>query len=775
MFDISNRMERGRLEIFSKPVKNLWNNWDIRVFVLSSLLVQILLIFFAAMRKRRSHKMIILFTWSLYLLADWVADFALGLLANSQGNDESDCPGGNNKPDVKIMASSGGPKHNIQKSTNNNILAFWAPFLLLHLGGPDTITAFAMEDNELWLRHLLGVIFEVGAAGYVFLLSLPKNRLLVPTLLIFIAGIIKYGERTYALYLASMDGFRDSMLKEPDPGPNYAKLMEEYQSKIEAGVPAQIVISPEPETHEIELEQEYLNEERMVRKAYEFFKTFKGLIVDLMFSFRDRAESRNDFLRWSPMHSFRVIEHELEFVYEVLFTKAAVIHSKRGYILRAICSFSIVVAFFLFFFTNKQDFLQLDVVISYTLLGGAIALDFMAFIMLLLSDWSIIKVKIPGLDKILPWIITKVPPYNQWSVSIMQYNLIDFCIPNHHKYWGRIADRTTYWGKFSEMFYIQKVLDCLHCKMISGLLQEMQYTYNVDVSEELKTFIYDELKKKTEIMKEPKAARSLCSCRGNWALEQNGYFSHFKENVEVEFDESLLRWHIATTLCYYTEEDIGKIPIVKKNTSNASNDLNKENEAVPISAAMHRQLSKFISDYMIYLLIMQPSMMSSSAVIGKIRFRDTCAEAKNFFLRKPFERWDRNIASALCSSLQDVEDEKEKEREAACKDLLSVNTEARPIDVKGDRSKSVLFDACILAKKLKEELKEGQRWALIGEVWVEMLSYTASKCDGIAHAQRLSKGGELLTFVWFLMAHLGLGEQYRIEAGHARAKLIVGK
>jgi hypothetical protein len=32
--------------------------------------------------------------------------------------------------------------------------------------------------------------------------------------------------------------------------------------------------------------------------------------------------------------------------------------------------------------------------------------------------------------------------------------------------------------------------------------------------------------------------------------------------------------------------------------------------------------------------------------------------------------------------------------------ILEVNTEVEPVAVKGDRSKSVMFDACILAKEL---------------------------------------------------------------------------
>ena len=43
-------------------------------------------------------------------------------------------------------------------NANSELTAFWAPFLLLHLGGPDSITAYALEDNELWLWHKASTI-----------------------------------------------------------------------------------------------------------------------------------------------------------------------------------------------------------------------------------------------------------------------------------------------------------------------------------------------------------------------------------------------------------------------------------------------------------------------------------------------------------------------------------------------------------------------------------------------------------------------------------------
>ncbi|KAF3622058.1 hypothetical protein FXO38_31506 [Capsicum annuum] len=90
-----------------------------------------------------------------------------------------------------------------------------------------------------------------------------------------------------------------------------------------------------------------------------------------------------------------------------------------------------------------------------------------------------------------------------------------------------------------------------------------------------------------------------------------------------------------------------------------------------------------------------------------IRFKDTCAEAKEFLT-------ERNLKRNLV---------------IACDKLLKVNTEVGPAKVKGDRSKSVLFDACILAKSLQEKGKE-KKWKIIREVWVEMLAYAATHCRG---------------------------------------------
>jgi hypothetical protein len=202
-----------------------------------------------------------------------------------------------------------------------------------------------------------------------------------------------------------------------------------------------------------------------------------------------------------------------------------------------------------------------------------------------------------------------------------------------------------------------------------------------------------------------------------------------RNSIGREFDESLLLWHIATDLCCHREREGPRM----------------------LDTIGLMSISETLSEYMLYLLVRQPEMLSATAGIGLLRYRDTCAEARRFF--KSAEAWDPN-------------------HDDARRMLLSVNTSKKPADVKGDRSKSVLFDACILAKVLRE-LDDDTMWRVVAGVWREMLTYAAGKCHGSTHVRQLSRGGELITLVWFLMAHMGMGDMYRINEGDAKAKLIV--
>ncbi|XP_039162789.1 uncharacterized protein LOC120290558 [Eucalyptus grandis] len=668
------------MEILAKA-KNLWMKFNVRGAILTSLSLQVLLIFLAPIRKRCSNKWFMMLIWLAYLGADLVANYAFGLISRAQ-----------------FIGSTS----DSEADAYGDILAFWAPFLLLHLGGPDTITAFALEDNELWRRHLLNLLFQLGAAGYVFYQSFPSSELVVPTILMFIGGTIKYVERTIALYLASFSKLRDSLLPPADAGPNYAKLVaEEYVStKMLAMVPE----SKLPST-DVELENS-LDDRTVIKEAFFYFTTFKGLLVNLIFSFRERNDSSQFFGSRPAKDAFRVIEAELNFFYDVLYTKAAIVHCLAGYLFRAISIGSIVSAFASFCVLNKHGFHEFDIQITYTLLLGAIGLEFVAVGRLICSDWTIANVATSEsiFIRLLLKFKSESSPFAlhiihaRWSKFIFQYNFLD--------------SRLTKWPK-----WIAKPLGLIP---LEELIDDLKPRRVEQYSEELGELIFEELKRKASCG----STNETCASRGKWALEHTENWEKCKKLLpfvsDVDYGKSLLLWHIATELCYNTDK----------------------------SENPHRKTSKILSDYMLHLMIKQPSMMSAVAGIGQIRFRDTCAEADRFF--------DENIF-----------DKSKTSKTNACRILLNVPTALNPALVKGDRSQSALFDACILAKELRKF--QDEKWEIVSEVWVELLAYAAIRCQPYMHAQQLSEGGELITFVWLLMVQLGLSEQFHIQDGHVTA------
>uniref|UniRef100_A0ACD5XZV7 Uncharacterized protein n=1 Tax=Avena sativa TaxID=4498 RepID=A0ACD5XZV7_AVESA len=159
-----------------KPVEQVWNTWGYHVLVLMSFALQVTLLILADVRRRRKSSVISCVVWSAYMLADTTAVYALGHFFVSR------------------------------RSTQHQLMALWAPLLLVHLGGQDNITAYAVEDNRLWLRHLQNLGVQVLAAAYVLyqssVLSDP-TWLRAATILIFMVDVLKYGERVWALRRAS--------------------------------------------------------------------------------------------------------------------------------------------------------------------------------------------------------------------------------------------------------------------------------------------------------------------------------------------------------------------------------------------------------------------------------------------------------------------------------------------------------------------------------------------------------------------------------------------
>ncbi|RVW88609.1 hypothetical protein CK203_032965 [Vitis vinifera] len=485
-----------------------------------------------------------------------------------------------------------------------------------------------------------------GGAFYVFLKSWEGEELNFLAIPVFIIGLIKYGERTWILRSASSDHFRDAMLPRPDPGPNYAKFMDVYSLKKAEGY--NVSLCPGIETSKLVNHSppaainSIVPDAAILQAAYYFFNNFKRLFADLILSFQDRQDSQSFFQSTSWEEVFRVIETELGFIID----------------------------------TGRYS--TTDVIITYSLLAGGIVIEMYAIAVLLSSDWTelwLSKHKNPFLNLLYRTFFTRrlcfqlpyvLPAKNRWSDSMAQHNLISICLK-------------------------EKPIRCSGVQKFLGIYEALQghQCKNSKVSPDLKRLIFEILQEKSRGASDIEACKRICSQRGDNVLEKMNCLPKFDWSIiKVEFDQSILLWHIATDLCYYA-------------------DLNKNPNSVESSQC---KASKLLSDYMLYLLVMCPFMLPNG--IGKIRFQDSCAEATEFFQ-------ERNYITS---------------RSQACTTLLQVNTEILPLEVKGDRSKSVLFDACRLAKCLQsleteEQWQCEQKWEMMSHVWVEMLSHAAGQCQ----------------------------------------------
>jgi hypothetical protein len=333
--------------------------------VLVSFSLQVFLLFSAVFRKLYRSVVLSVLLWLAYLSADTVAVYLLGRLTLLVGDD---------------------PRH--------QIVLFWAPFLLLHLGGQETITAFSMEDCALWKRHLLNLATQVSLAIYVVCRQWRggDKQLVAPTTLMFIAGMTSYAARIVALKRAqptSLMSLSESSNVIYTFMPDHIEhRMSNYYDKLAS------IISHKQER----------NFEKVMELATNGFSLSLDFLMDVgkgyltapTFLTACSRESEEIILRCRSSDtddmSFKLAEIHLSLIYDHLYTKFG------GNLMAACCrltTFALTsIALVLFVVSTRLDhkgntyYKTADITISYILLVGAIALEISSVLLWLLSSYS---------------------------------------------------------------------------------------------------------------------------------------------------------------------------------------------------------------------------------------------------------------------------------------------------------------------------------------------------------------------------------------------------
>ncbi|KAH1096279.1 hypothetical protein J1N35_013200 [Gossypium stocksii] len=182
----------------------------------------------------------------------------------------------------------------------------------------DTITAYSLSDNELWPLHFFGLCFQIGVALYLYVnfWIIASKSLIVTAIPIFIVGIIKYGERVWALFNASSVQFRKSVFF-CDKGSHLE--VEHSQSPSERGMRLTLEEYLEPK----QIKGKYGN----LYLAYHLFHVFKPMFADLKLKFYQNLSYlfELDQNKVSAEAAFTIVEIELGFLYDLLHTKIPIV------------------------------------------------------------------------------------------------------------------------------------------------------------------------------------------------------------------------------------------------------------------------------------------------------------------------------------------------------------------------------------------------------------------------------------------------------------------
>ncbi|KAJ6700357.1 hypothetical protein OIU79_013402 [Salix purpurea] len=514
------------LEIWHQGVEELWNEWQIRSLMLLSLLLQIILTILGEKRKYTAG--IGDYLWLAYLSADSVAIFSLGILARSAAN-----------------------------STNLNLIpVFWAPILLVHLGGPATITTYSMDQvDKLLINHLLQLVTRVGVVGYV-LFRLRENAFVLVAIPIFISGLIKYGERVWVL---KRNKASNNLTMQPSVGQSWLP------------------------TKDLIYYGDSSDEARYLLGANILFETSKMLFQNLDLADLDQRITYYLVSEMEAEDAFQLTEIELGLKYDRHFSKVATLSWPR-IILRSVTFLSSIFALVSFsaMIKSRSAYSKQDRNISYVLLGGVVCLETYSIMRHLFSDWTMLWLSRWEQDFPILYRFLCLSPLlsfrrkgKRWPGLMGQHNLISALSKKPvNKLWKQYFPAGNW--NIHDRAVVEKDLK----ELIFQQVKEKRDRYDPETSD----FTY--------LLKllEERGRNALETSLKNNGLQGKHCFDKVRWSLDdAEFSHSLLTWHIATHICFL-------------------DDTRKNNGFANTYPNLRRSIS--LSNYMLYLLVQCPTMLA---------------------------------------------------------------------------------------------------------------------------------------------------------------------
>ncbi|KAG2562070.1 uncharacterized protein LOC120644398 [Panicum virgatum] len=765
-----------------------WDDWQLRVLVLGSLCLQWFLLLAAPLRKYTIPRVIRTCIWLAFVSSDALAIYSLATLFNRHAKAATATSGGGYPPLPPGAAGSEQLKSNILE-------ILWAPILLIHLGGQQELTAYTIEDNELWMRHTITLLSQVAVALYSFYKSWPAAgdwRLLSTAVLLFIIGVVSFSEKPWALSRAKINRLADvsSVIQG-------TKTRSEWRERLN-----QFFLFESVTRLFVQ------NKESFANKLRTSFSTRRGrgrgedsgkpqvalkdgdkvfmILSDMSISAaadelkkNGRVSSVDEVFGSLGRDSFGElgVRPWLRGAFAFIYTRASVVFTLPYllYHLLAVPALHIA-ALVLFATSDKQPYKRTDVKITYILLCLTAALDFFAVFIRQVLYLLMSNTKVPSLCETVP-----------------SYNLVDTVLRERKKDIGWMYKLARWLDLKMEYFSCKRDLGQLY-RMVAGMvITDLGRMKGRDLAS-YRTFTVpppdvEEIPIRTSSSSEGKSPaiykdesrgeqerRAMPPRKRNWALSeelQQLCTEEMRKSLLGSFDRSVLLWHIATDLCFRKKNKARMEPGEESASSRTTPDqgvvkcctifgytirwCSRRSSPTRSDLQLRIECAQAISNYMVHLLNFNPEMLLTGS--RKHLITEAMKEIDSSFVVKG----DDSMLNLIDGEQLVDRLAKEASHHRSRKHLI---TEAmKEIDssfvVKGDGSDSArkkttlhIQDACRLANELLA-IDYEKRWNLLYQVWLGMLCYSASMCRGYLHAKSLGEGGEFLSYAWLILSLKG--------------------
>uniref|UniRef100_A0A0D9ZGR7 DUF4220 domain-containing protein n=1 Tax=Oryza glumipatula TaxID=40148 RepID=A0A0D9ZGR7_9ORYZ len=612
--------------------------WAIEVAVVSSFILQLFLIIFAGIRRRHPSRFLRgAIVWIPYLLAVFSTTFGLGHLSISSRPPE-----------------------------RQQLVAFWAPLLLLHVGGPDSTTAYTIDDNRLWKRQAFKFLPQVFSTASVLYktFSAAGGPMFPAAWLMFAMGVAKYGERVWALYQGNLSTIRKAVDGQ----------QEQQQPKVEIkgdGSPQDLLLC-----------------------AHSQFKVCKGALVDSSSEFVDTSELGDTVFsnKWEWEKRWTVFQMEVSLLYDIMYTKAGVIHTWHGYFLRVFSPLATAAALLLFHLSTSASVamdsdsaaVRVDVGITYALLVSAILLDIASLVSAAGSGWAYAF--------LCPATVQEEVhrPNSSDSSDVMKLVFDEL---------ERVILRK------KEMTEIKSAAPRSgHDVKPSGETEQSGTKSRPSPNPSFPT-------NSVGLIKAEKGQHAVAELN----LKDGRDRKYLQRYIRDEIQEGILIWHIATDVYLRTCEG------------------SKKQETIV-------RAIKLLSNYLMFLMVEQPTMVPGI----DLRKYYTQTYKKLSTNHAGDANGDPDRLAQILAQKKSVNpvlkqnDEKQALRGNALR--LATKLALKLAELKVSATK----------KKYKVDMV-----TFLFYMWVELLLYVSHRCSRESHAKKLREGGELTTIVWLMAEQAG--------------------